>query len=78
MKLPIALLAVLLFSSIGTLLWASEGTDGVRTELKADDLVIVQAGELKTLGQRSNAHGRIGSTELQRISLKIHRTVILL
>ena len=57
MKRRIILFAVLLLTSIGTVLWASEGTDGVRTELKADDLVVVQAGEKIYQAQCAACHG---------------------
>ena len=40
-KLGISSVALSLCSA----LWASEGTDGVRTQLLADDLAVVQAGE---------------------------------
>ena len=45
MKYRTKLCAVFLLAPVVTFLWASEGTDGIRTELKADDLVVVQAGE---------------------------------
>jgi len=37
--------------------WASEGTDGVRTLLKADDLAVVQAGETVYQAQCASCHG---------------------
>ena len=49
--------AVFLLSSIVTFLWASDGTDGVRTALKADDLVVVQAGEKIYQAQCASCHG---------------------
>ena len=58
MKNRTKLCAVFLFSSIVTFLWASEGTDGVRTALKADDLVVVQAGEKIYQAQCASCHGR--------------------
>lgn len=36
---------------------SSEGTDGIRTELKADDLVVVQAGEIIYQAQCAACHG---------------------
>jgi mono/diheme cytochrome c family protein len=38
-------------------LWASEGSDGVRIDLKADDLVVVQAGETIYHAQCAACHG---------------------
>lgn len=58
MKYRTKLCTVFLFSSIVTILWASEGTDGVRTVLKADDLVVVQAGEKIYQAQCASCHGR--------------------
>ena len=49
---------VFLLSSMVTFLWASEGIDGVRTVLKADDLVVVQAGEKIYQAQCASCHGR--------------------
>lgn len=37
--------------------WASEGTDGVRTSLKADDLSVVLAGEKVYQSQCASCHG---------------------
>lgn len=47
----------LLLSLISTYLWASGGTDGVHTALKADDLVVVQAGEKIYQTQCAACHG---------------------
>lgn len=58
MKYRTKLCTAFLFSSIVTILWASEGTDGVRTVLKADDLVVVQAGEKIYQAQCASCHGR--------------------
>jgi len=57
MKHPTKFCAVFLLSSVTTFLWASEGTDGVRTVLKADDLVVVQAGEKIYQTQCASCHG---------------------
>jgi len=57
MKIRRDLLTVFLLSFIVTFLWASEGTDGIRTELKADDLVVVQAGEKIYQAQCASCHG---------------------
>ena len=58
MNLPTKLSAVFLLSFIVTYLWASEGTDGVRTALKADDLMVVQAGEKIYQAQCASCHGQ--------------------
>ena len=57
MKITIKLITLLLLASIVTFLWASDGTDGVRTALKADDLVVVQAGEKIYHAQCAACHG---------------------
>lgn len=57
MKHQTELCAIVLLSSIATFLWASEGTDGIRTALKADDLIVVQAGEKIYHMQCASCHG---------------------
>jgi len=57
MKYRTKLCAVFLLAPVVTFLWASEGTDGIRTELKADDLVVVQAGEKIYQAQCASCHG---------------------
>ena len=49
--------AALLLTLAGSFLWASEGTDGVRTALQADDLSVVQAGETLYQAQCASCHG---------------------
>ncbi len=39
-------------------IFASEGTDGVKTALKADDLKVVQAGEVVYQAHCASCHGR--------------------
>ena len=51
------LYTVALLSSLVGVLWASEGTDGVRTALNADDMVLVQAGEKIYQAQCASCHG---------------------
>ena len=58
MKYRTKLCAVFILAPIATFLWASEGTDGIRTELKADDLVVVQAGEKIYQTHCASCHGR--------------------
>lgn len=48
---------VILLSTVGTFLFASEGTDGVRIDLKADDLVVVQLGEKIYQAHCASCHG---------------------
>lgn len=54
-------IANLLFASsalwIASAVWASTGTDNVLTQLKADDLNIVQAGETVYQAQCASCHG---------------------
>ncbi len=49
--------AAVLMLSVATLLFASDGTDGVRMSLRADDLVVVQAGEKIYQSQCASCHG---------------------
>ena len=49
--------ATFLLSLMVSLLWASEGTDGVLITLQADDLNIVQAGETIYQAQCASCHG---------------------
>jgi mono/diheme cytochrome c family protein len=39
------------------IVWASEGSDGVRTSLKSEDLAVVQAGEQIYQAQCASCHG---------------------
>jgi len=57
MKYQTEFCAVFILSFIATILWASEGTDGVRVSLKSDDLVVVQAGEKIYQAQCASCHG---------------------
>ncbi len=41
-----------------TVVFASEGTDGIRTELKADDLTVVQFGEMVYQANCASCHGK--------------------
>lgn len=41
-----------------TVVFASEGTDGIRTELKADDLAVVQFGETVYQANCASCHGK--------------------
>ncbi len=51
------LYTLLLLILVPPLLFATEGTDGIRSSLKADDLVVVQAGEKIYQAQCAACHG---------------------
>lgn len=59
---PIALLLAFSFIgvwiSVSTSAGASEGTDGIRISLAADDLVVVQAGEVIYQANCASCHGK--------------------
>ncbi len=57
MKIQIKLYALFMLIPVTALLFADEGTDGVRTTLKADDLVVVQAGETVYQANCASCHG---------------------
>lgn len=57
MKIQIKLSRLLLLMLFVTSALASEGTDGIRMSLKADDLVVVQAGEKVYQAQCAACHG---------------------
>ncbi len=49
--------AAILLSITVTFLWITDGSDGVRTTLKADDLIVVQAGAKIYQTQCASCHG---------------------
>ena len=51
-------LATLLLVKISGMAAASDGTDGIETELQAEDLAIVQAGEVVYQAQCAVCHGK--------------------
>jgi len=57
MKNSRKLCILLLLSLIVTVLWASDGTDGVRIALKPDDLGVVQVGKKVYQAQCAACHG---------------------
>lgn len=57
MSIKLVSCAPLLFAMTMSSLWASEGTDGIRISLQADDLSIVQAGEKVYHAQCAACHG---------------------
>lgn len=58
MRLRAKICAVFFLSSTITFIWSSEGTDGVRSDLKLDDLVVIQEGEKIYQAQCAACHGR--------------------
>ena len=57
MKFKTKLYTLLLLFSVTTVLFATNGSDGIRITLKADDLVVVQAGEKIYQAQCATCHG---------------------